>query len=74
MLDVDKLTKEINLIFEKYPYKKRALNLKSLNRDIGHYVRKVHEEIKDLDFIERCHEMNTVYKIINDLKNQKIKK
>jgi hypothetical protein len=71
MLDVEKLTKDIRDIFDKYPYKKRALNLKNLDRDIGCYVRKVHEEVKGLDFTEKCHEMNMVYKIINDFKKSK---
>lgn len=68
MLDVEKLTKDIKSIFDKYPYKKRALNIKALDKDIGNYIRMVHDEVKDLEFPVRCLEMNKVYKIINDLK------
>jgi hypothetical protein len=73
MLDIEQIKKDINSIFNKYTSKngKKPFYTGVLDKDIGNYIRKIHEEIKDLEFSIRCQEMNKVYKIINDVKSKK---
>jgi hypothetical protein len=73
MLDIDKLKKDINDIYDKYPYKKgkKPLNINILDKDIISYIKSIQEELNELEFIERCEEMNKIYKIIYDLKYKK---
>jgi hypothetical protein len=73
MLDTVKLTKDINKIYDKYPYKKGKIpfNLDRLEREVGFYVRAIQEQLNNLSFSEKCQEMDKVYKIINELEHQK---
>jgi hypothetical protein len=72
MLDIDKISKDIKYIFDRYSYNNdmNLLKLNYLDKVIINYIRKTHEEIKDLNFTERCIDMNKIFKIINDLKHQ----
>jgi hypothetical protein len=76
VLDIDKISKDIKAIFDKHTYKRgrKPINLNNLiDKDISNYIRVIHNEIKDLAFPERCLEINKIYKVINDLKKDKIK-